>query len=77
MTSKQILDCKTPKSKSRHKDKPHLTALSLAIEEEKKQIALHRDKLRELVEDAEAILECCEQAEMSLEEAIDHLSCYL
>ena len=53
------------------------TALSRRIEACKKRIAAERDKLRDLIDDAKAVEECCDEAEIALTEAADALSRYL
>lgn len=47
------------------------------IEQTKTRIAKERDKLRYLIEDAEAVEESCNEAVASLESAADALSQYL
>lgn len=48
--------------------------LAKQIEKSKAQIAKERDKLRELVDEADSLLNDWEQAEDSLQTAIDTLS---
>lgn len=43
----------------------------------KRAIAKHRDALRELVDDAQTVADCCEEAVTNLEAAADTLSQYL
>jgi len=47
------------------------------IKASQKCIAAERDKLRALVDEADAILENCEEADECLERAVDVLSQYL
>lgn len=47
------------------------------IEFHKRKIAEHRDALRGLVDDAEAVVESCDRASLALIEALDALSEYL
>jgi hypothetical protein len=55
------------------------TAVSLtkAIEKSNARIAKERDKLRELISDAESLYDACDRAVDSLESAADALSEYV
>jgi hypothetical protein len=52
-------------------------SLQKRLEKAKLEIVAKRDELRVIVDDAEEILECCNEAECALEDAIDALSKYL
>lgn len=52
-------------------------SLAAEISYHKKEIAKHRDALRGLIEDATAVVDCCDDAKNALEDAINVLSQYL
>lgn len=54
--------------------KEKLDTLREKIETHKAAIARERDGLRAAVAEAEELAECCERADMAMEEAIDALS---
>lgn len=51
-----------------------LRALYKGVEQRKKQIAAERDKLRDLRDEIEEIVQNCDDALEALECALDHLS---
>lgn len=62
MSSSAVSKCKTKRSILRE------------VNRHKAAIAKHRDALRDLIEDAEAVSESCDDAVRSLESAADALS---
>ena len=54
-----------------------IKGLKKAIEHHKREIAKHRDALRELISDAEAVADSCGDAVESLDSAVDTLSQYV
>lgn len=59
------------------KNKTIASNLARDIDRCKKRIANERDNLRELIDEANAIAEGCDEAISSLESAVDCLSRYL
>jgi predicted Rossmann-fold nucleotide-binding protein len=56
---------------------PALAPIAKRIEREKRIIAEARDRLREVISDAQEIGDTCEEAVHELDRAVDHLSEYL
>lgn len=57
--------------------KKTVATLTRQIEACKTRIAAERDKLRELISDANSIADCCDEAVVDLDRAVDTLSQYL
>ncbi|OUM00526.1 hypothetical protein [Variovorax sp. JS1663] len=57
--------------------KKTVESLHRQIEACKARIAAERDKLRDLISDAESIAYCCDEAVIDLDHAVDTLSQYL
>lgn len=58
-------------------NKRTVSGLVKAIEKQKKRIANERDKLSDLVNEAQSIVDNCDDAMTNLEYAVDTLSEYL
>lgn len=63
-----------PPARARHTSKKSLIS---QVEACKRRIGVERDKLRELLDDADAVWRDCENAHTDLERVVDDLSKYL